>query len=174
MLHLSMNNGKALELFVYELYCDLGYSEVRLDSRISKNIDGIGISGQIDLTYKNLFLTRYVECKYRSNCNVNFDDYSKFETTLKTFNVPLYCGEIITNKKFDSKVIARCKETGITLIDIDKLKELDSKRMKGYRLGISLYNFFRLSSETSLLNAAMKYYRKFLPIEKQLSLYAAT
>jgi hypothetical protein len=166
----NSKSGLGFERFVYELYSDLGY-DVEFNRRMYKNIQGSLIYGQIDLVYNNFLMTKFVECKYRSNSNVNFDDYSKFETTLKTFDIPLNFGEIVTNQYFDNKVIARAKECGITLVDKDILKELSDSRINSVRIGILAYNFSQCMSSTGIMNAFNIYRTRFMPFEDQIEHY---
>ena len=166
------NDGSGLENFVFELYSDLGYGDVIKDYRIKKSNGTENAHGQIDLTYKHLFLRRYVECKYRTNSKVNFDDYSKFETTLKTFNIPLYLGEIITNSYFDDKVKLRAKETKIKLIDRDELIRLNGLRNSGWRIAVMAYRAMNIF-DTKGINTATDYLlTRNLSIDKQIEKYA--
>jgi len=166
-----MNAGIGLENFVYELYKDLGYYDVERDYRISKSNGLESARGQIDIRYKYLFINRYVECKYRTDKNVDFDDYSKFETTLKTFNIPTCLGELITNTYFDEKVRLRARETHIKLIDRDGLEELNGKRNSGMYFAILAYRFIELFEDKGLREALDYLHVRMLPIERQIQLF---
>jgi hypothetical protein len=166
-----MSEGKGLELFVYFLYKDIGYQGVEFDHRLKKTNGQENARGQIDITYKKFFIRRYVECKYRSERNVDFDDYSKFETTLKTFNIPIIFGEIVTNTYFDEKVILRAKETGIKLIDKDALERLNSIRNSGKNLIFNMYNVLSVFEEKGFGKAIENFILKSRPIEHQIKYY---
>jgi len=166
------SDGSGLENFVYELYKDLGYSNVIKDYRIKKSNGKENAHGQIDITYNYLMIRKYVECKQRTNSKVNFDDYSKFETTLKTFNIPLYLGEMITNNYFDDKVKLRAKETKIRLIDRDDLIRLNNLRNSGWHISIMMYRLLDIFT-TKGLNAATNYLlTRSLSLDKQIEKYA--
>jgi len=112
-----------------------------------------------------------VECKQRSDSRVNFDDYSKFETTLKTFNITTYLGELITNTYFDDKVKLRAKETKIKLIDRDELLRLDELRKSGMYISLMVFRFIDIFDNKGL-NAAMNYiYHRQLSLDKQITEY---
>jgi hypothetical protein len=163
-----MSNGSGLENFVCELYKDLGYYDVIKDYRLSKNNGSESARGQIDIRYRYLFVNRYVECKQRTDKNVDFDDYSKFETTLKTFNIPTYLGELVTNMYFDEKVRLRAREAHIKLIDRDKLEELNDKRNSGMYFAIMILRFIEFFEDKGL-SEALEYLRtRHLPIDKQI------
>ncbi len=165
------NNGTGLENFVFELYTDLGYNDVTLDYRIKKTNGLEKAYGQIDLTYTHLLIKRYVECKQRTKTKVNFDDYSKFETTLKTFNIPLYLGEMITNNYFDDKVKLRAKETKIHLIDRDELLRLNNLRNSGWHIGLMAYRFIDIFTKKGFSGAANYLINRNLSLDKQLEKY---
>jgi hypothetical protein len=165
------NNGTGLENFVYALYSDLGYSDVVKDYRLSKSNNKESARGQIDLTYKSFFVKRYVECKQRTDSNVTFDDYAKFETTLKTFNIPTYLGEMITNTYFDSKVKLRAKETGIKLIDRDELNRLNQLRNSKFRLPVMLLNFIEIIEKKDLKSALDYLITRNLTLDEQIKKY---
>jgi len=165
------NNGTGLENFVCELYKDLGYLDVIKDFRLSKNNGDESARGQIDLTYKHILIRRYVECKQRTELNVTFDDYSKFETTLKTFNIPTYLGEIITNTYFDDKVKLRAKETKIRLIDRDELLRLNKLRNSGIHLSIMAFRFIELVESEGIRPALDYVITRNLPLDQQIKNY---
>jgi hypothetical protein len=165
------NDGKGLENFVFDLYKDLGYNDVVKDYRLKKSNGTENAHGQIDITYKHLLLLRYVECKQRTKTKVNFDDYSKFETTLKTFNIPLYLGEMVTNTYFDEKVKLRAKETKIKLIDKDELIRLNNLRNSGWRIGIMMYRFMDIMNSSGISKATEYLLNRNLSIEKQIEKY---
>jgi len=165
------NKGSGLEIFVSELYKDLGYRDVKVDYRVKKTNGEESANGQIDVTYKDPILRKYVECKYRTNSNVTFDDYSKFETTLKTFNIPTYLGEMVTNRYFDEKVKLRAKESKIRLIDRDELQRLEQLRKSGWRLAIISFRFFE-TLNTDGISYAMKYVgTRLLSMDQQIRKY---
>jgi len=165
------SNGKGLELFVYELYTDLGYQDVVLDHRLSKNNGQEKARGQIDLIYKRLFIQRYVECKHRNGSNVNFDDYSKFETTLKTFNIPTYLGEMVTNSYFDEKVKLRAKESRIKLIDRDELLRLNDSRKSLMGMMVLAYRCIGLFEHKGLKNTLEYAATRNMNIDDQIRYY---
>jgi hypothetical protein len=168
---MKMNNGTGLEKFVCELYKDLGYVDVKKDCRLSK-VNGVeSVRGQIDLTYRLIFLKRYVECKQRTNTNVNFDDYSKFETTLKVFNIPTYLGEMVTNTYFDEKVKSRAKEMKVKLIDRIELLRLDALRKSELYLGIMVLRFIERLDTNGLKDALNYIYIRNLSLEQQIQKY---
>ncbi|MGV8172568.1 MAG: restriction endonuclease [Candidatus Woesearchaeota archaeon] len=166
----TVSNGTGLENFVCELYKDLGYYDVIRDYRVSKSYGNEYARGQIDIRYKHMFISRYVECKQRSERNVNFDEYAKFETTLKTFNIPTFFGELVTNKYFDEKVRLRAREAHIKLIDKDALEELNKKRNSGMYFMIMFYRFIETFEDKGLKEALKYLYIRLLPIEKQIKL----
>ena len=166
-----MNNGSGLENFVYELYKDLGYNDVIKDYRIKKSNGDESARGQIDLTYRQFMIRRYVECKQRSNNNVNFDDYSKFETTLKLFKIPTYLGEMVTNSYFDDKVKLRAKETKIKLIDRDELVKLNESRKRGWKAAILTYRIMEIADTKGIRDALKYFYVRNLTLDKQLEYY---
>jgi hypothetical protein len=165
------NNGTGLENFVCELYKDLGYLDVIKDCRLSKSNGDESARGQIDITYKHIFIKRYVECKQRTDTNVTFDEYAKFETTLKTFNIPTYLGEIITNTYFDDKVKLRSKETKIKLIDRDELLRLNKLRNSGLHLSIMVFRFVEFMESEGLKSALDYIIIRNLSLEQQLKKY---
>jgi hypothetical protein len=172
MIHKARNNGTGLENFVCELYKDLGYTDVKRDHRFKKTYDQQSSRGQIDVTYTHLMIKRYTECKQYNGRNVHFDDYSKFETTLNTYNIPTYLGEMITSTYFDNKVRLRAKETKIRLIDRNELLRLSELRKSGPYLIIAAYRFMELMN-TKGLGAAIKYLHvRSLSLDKQLKYYA--
>jgi hypothetical protein len=166
-----INNGTGLENFIKELYADLGYRNVIRGCTLKKANGEESARGQIDLTYTHLFVKRYVECKQRTNSNVTFDDYAKFETTLKTFNIPTYLGEIITNTYFDDKVKFRAKETGIKLIDRDELLRLNALRNSGFRLSIGLLRFIEVLDTNGIKSAIDYVITRNLSLEDQIKKY---
>jgi hypothetical protein len=166
-------NGKGLELFVFELYKDLGYQDVKLDYRLSKSNGQENARGQIDVTYKKFFIRRYVECKQRNDKNVDFDDYSKFETTLKTFNIPTSFGEIITNTGFDEKVKLRAKETKIKLIDGTELKRLNELRNSSSNIFLTAYRIIELFDQEGFKASLDYFILKNKSIDSQLKYYEA-
>ncbi|MGV8086507.1 MAG: restriction endonuclease [Candidatus Woesearchaeota archaeon] len=172
MTTINKNNGTGLENFVFELYKDLGYSNVIKDYRIKKSNGEESAHGQIDLTYSYLMIKRYVECKQRTNSKVNFDDYSKFETTLKTFNIPLYLGEIVTNSYFDNKVKLRAKETKIKLIDRDELIRLNNLRNSGWRISVLMYRFMDILGNKGVSSATNYLLSRNMSIDKQIESYS--
>jgi hypothetical protein len=165
------NNGTGLENFVCELYKDLGYLDVTRDFRLTKSNGDESVRGQIDITYKHMLIKRYVECKQRSESNVTFDDYAKFETTLKTFNIPTYLGEIITNTYFDDKVKLRAKETKIKLIDKDELLRLCELRNSGLHLSILAFRFIEIIESVGLKSAVEYVITRNLSLDKQIQKY---
>ncbi len=165
------NNGTGLENFVRELYTDLGYLDVVKDYRLSKSNGDESARGQIDLTYKQFFIQRYVECKQRTDANVTFDDYAKFETTLKTFSIPTYLGEMITNTYFDEKVKLRAKETKIKLIDRDELLRLNNLRNSGFHLSIAAFRFVELFDTKGLKSAIEYIITRNLSLDEQIKKY---
>ncbi len=162
------SSGKGLERFIQELYTDLGYSDVKLDYRITKSNGEEKAKGQIDLTYKRFFVRRYVECKYRTEGNVNFDDYAKFETTLKTFNIQTCFGELITNQYFDEKVRLRAKETKIKLIDGDELIRLNRMRNSGMNISLMVYRMIELFEQEGFKATVEYFILRNSPIERQI------
>ncbi|MGV8172165.1 MAG: restriction endonuclease [Candidatus Woesearchaeota archaeon] len=164
-------NGKGLEWFIYELYKDLGYTEVIRDYRVSKSNGGEKARGQIDLTYKRFFIKRYVECKYRNGNNVDFNDYSKFETTLKTFNIPTYLGEMVTNSYFDEKVRLRAKESRIKLIDMDELIRLNDSRKSLINSILLTYRSIEIFEQKGLKKALEYFTVRKMNIENQIKYY---
>jgi hypothetical protein len=165
------NNGTGLENFVCELYKDLGYLDVAKDYRLRKEVGEEFALGQIDLTYTQLFMRRYVECKQRTDTNVTFDDYAKFETTLKTFNIPTYLGEIVTNTYFDNKVKLRAKETKIKLIDRDELLRLNQLRSSGVYLSIMVFRFIEFLESDGLKSALNYIITRNLSLNQQMQKY---
>jgi hypothetical protein len=165
------NNGTGLENFVYALYTDLGYSDVVKDYRLSKSNDEESARGQIDLTYKQFFVRRYVECKQRTDSNVTFDDYAKFETTLKTFNIPTYLGEMVTNTYFDGKVKLRAKETKIKLIDRDELIRLNNLRNSAFHLSIMVFKLVEIFESKGFKPALDYFVTRNLSLDEQIRKY---
>ena len=166
-----INNGTGLGNFVKELYLDLGYRNVIKGHTLKKYNGEESARGQIDLIYTHLFVKRYVECKQRTDSNVTFDDYAKFETTLKTFNIPTYLGEMVTNSYFDDKVKLRAKETGIKLIDRDELLRLNTLRNSGFRLSVGILRFVELLDDKGLKQAIDYVITRNLSLDDQIKKY---
>lgn len=169
------HNGYGLERFVYELYSDMGYRNLRKDIYFSKK-NGHDISAQIDMIYENaLGLPVYVECKSHKNNNVGFEQYAKFVQILNLLRVPkypiIYRGELITDSYFDKRTKTAAEIDRIKLIDIDELTDLSNQRLSllgSIKLIIRAKNIYKQKGISGILSHGIKL---FLPTKQQIKSY---
>ena len=119
-------NGRAFELYVADLYRDLGRREVAHDIHITVTK---GVRVQIDVMYQAWFRKHYVECKYTSNTAIALDDIAKFSAQLTLLRASPTQGTVITNASFDARVCMYAKQIGLQLIDATGLEHLEKKRV---------------------------------------------
>jgi len=166
------HNGYGLENFVFELYNDIGYRNIRRNIYFSKN-KGYSISAQIDLIYENaLGLPVYVECKSHKNNKVNFEQYAKFVQILNLLRVPkypiIYRGELVTDSYFDKRTKTSAEIDRIKLIDIDALTDLSNQRLSllgSIKLLLRARNIYETKGISGILNHGI---RLFLPTKQQI------
>lgn len=123
-------NGRAFELYVADLYRDIGRREVAHDVHITI---AKGVRVQIDIMYQGWFRKQYIECKYTSNTAIALDDIAKFSAQLTLLQASPKQGTIITNATFDARVCMYAKQIGLQLIDSTGLEHLEKKRVPFFK-----------------------------------------
>ena len=116
-----MDIGIAFEYYVKELYKEKRKLSHNTTFRTEENI-----RVQIDLTYKTLFATRFVECKYKTK-KIPLEDVAKFSAQLDLLDIPNRYGEIITNSYYTKRAIIYAEKKQIKLYDISDLERLTNK-----------------------------------------------
>ena len=121
-----MNNiGKKFEIYVTDLYNDLGYSNVRHDTHI--NIPRNGHRVQIDIMYTRWMQKHYVECKYRKS-NVGLSEVSKFLAVLDFLRVSPFKGEFVTNSHLSPRAKDYALSQVMQVYELEDLVRLEKKR----------------------------------------------
>ncbi len=121
-------NGYKLEVFVENLYKQLGYVSVKRNITIRKS----GMKYQIDIMYKrmdNLIpKTVFVEVKYKKQgSKVGLEEVAKFYSVLELLNHEPRYSEFVTNSYFTMRAEKYCARKGIKMINGPKLWELTMK-----------------------------------------------
>jgi hypothetical protein len=165
-----MNNiGSAFEQFVIELYTDRGFLNIK--PNLILNDDKTSVRAQIDFSYKSLFRTKYVECKYRDHENVSLEDVAKFSAVMDIFKIHTSAGEIVTNSKFDKRAIVYANEKHIKLVDGECLRSMCGNRFTG----IGVFYLCKNCMDTFNKKGAWAIYESFFPklfsMDKQIRSY---
>ena len=119
----TKQEGDKFEIFIEKLLKKLHKPFVKRDIHKKKKTRKNGnIYSQIDLVYGVLTKT-YVECKYRSNSNVDLSEVTKFYGVLELSHKK---GEIYTNQYFvpRAKEWAKHHKNKLTLYDRDDIIKL--------------------------------------------------
>ena len=171
---MSNDIGTKFEIFVEQLFKDLGKRKVRRDinykliNRFSKK--SIKII-QIDVEFYDWFGKYIVECKYLSNGKVKDDDVNKLKKNLDYLE--LEKAIIATNQDFHiqakrlAKKLKHDENKKILLYNREKLQSLDYDRMSlsaalfQRMRGISLENKIRRINRKRYLNKSYSEKRYF-------------
>ncbi|MBT5022464.1 hypothetical protein HOK51_09130 [Candidatus Woesearchaeota archaeon] len=128
----SRNNimGKKFEIYVANLYKDLGKRKIRHDTYVKiPNNNGKSMHVQIDVMYKAIFYDHYIECKYRKPGNkVSLDEVAKFYAAIELIKVPMRRAELITNQYFNDRAIEYADTKGLKLYNLDDLLKMEKER----------------------------------------------
>jgi len=172
--HRVINDGKPLEQTVYEIYKDLphlGYWNVVTDIQLSKKT-GSSLRHQMDVSYQYYGgPTIYVECKSRES-TVHLNNVADFIVKLDLLKVPYllpFRGEIVSDTKFDKRVIEAAKNARIKLVDRDDLEKLSEQRRTGLGTAIMTYNAVRELKKQGISGMLRYLAPRFWSFEKQLS-----
>jgi len=130
-----MDIGIAFEYYIKELYKTKKYLTHNTTFRTEDNI-----RIQIDLTYKTLFTTRFVECKYKTK-KIPLEDIAKFSAQLDLLDIKTKYGEVITNSYYTRRAIIYAEKKQIRLYDMSDLERLTNKTKNTINQEIlTLYN----------------------------------
>lgn len=168
-----MDVSKGFGVFLYELYNDLGYQDVMMDYMLSRSYGREKVYAHMGMTYKRFFIRRYADYRKSMDRNVNFSEYSEFETKLKTFRIPTILGEMITDGYFDDEVRLRAKEKRIRLIDRDELVRLNDLRNSGTHIPLTAYRLIELLENDGFESALEYFITKNKPVDHQIRYYDA-
>lgn len=117
-----MDLGIVFEYYVLELYKKKKQIKHNVTFKTEENI-----RIQIDLTYKSLFGTKFVECKYKGNSKVSLEEIAKFSAQLELLGMSTRQGEIITNSYYTKRAIIYAGRKNIKLYDMSDLERITKK-----------------------------------------------
>lgn len=123
--------GIQFEKWVTQLYDELGKINVEHNITIKHQYKKNKARSQFDITY-GIITKKYIECKYHHEKTplVNYQEVSAFAGKLFMIGENYRKGIIITNREFEERAKLYAEKIGLTLINREKLIELDWKRSK--------------------------------------------
>ncbi len=144
-----MNSGIPFEKVVAETYKALGKRRVKHNVLLfHKTKDGL-VKNQFDVVF-GLLRKYYVECKYKTDGVVTFNEVAVFAGKLELAGVPYKRGIVVTNTDYDLRAREYARKIGLSLVNG---ADFESLRLKAVP-------FFK------------RLYRKPAPLEELIAKYA--